>query len=552
MEKHVFQMEMEPKHLFRSITGFKYQLHEAIGDLADNSVDANCSRIWITVNKSEIIIADNGDGMAIDQLGKAITPWASNEGVREGKRGVYGIGLKSASFSVGLKLEIHTKTKGGEFIFWKTTHEELINKVGKEFRYSPVETDLFRSYKLKYGTIIRITDLNTRKITQPAIDKLKGEIGLMFFRLIEDEKISILINDQKVEALHPLLPDLRKTSNPNYIVKRIGPSEFSTSGDPGNYTKDYKAKIIEVEKANGTFAKIKIHAVHIGRGSHWSNSERNKYRFFLKKNVTPENELENGLLKLDEQGVYLMRNNRLITLGGWLGIHRANTLLHHDVCLRVLIEYDSKDDEVIGVDHTKTKPEILSSLKDAIRDQYLAALLTDSENRFRQEGQILLAKRQIKKASDELQSRPKTMSLWGKKASVNEKIKKNADPELHKKDMELEAEQTKRGKEKTDWFEIVDKLPGKCLWSGQKNKDGHVLVRLAERHPAYSGLYHEFSRDKLRMNLNLFFYFMASFEVDAENLIDGLKPSEKDLINRAFQEFRKYVSVQMSDFGEND
>lgn len=550
MSKLSFEIDVEPKHLFRSISGFKYNLHEAIGDLTDNSVDALATKIWISISKSEIVIADNGSGMKLEELKTAITPWAANEGKhRSGKRGVHGIGLKSASFSLGEKLEVHTKHSKGEFLYLKLGISELIQKTGKTFEYSTAPTDLYKQYRLSSGTVVRISGINTRKVTQVAIEKLKGEIGLMFFRLIEKNKISILINDEKVEAIHPLLPDLKKNSNPNYKVQRDGNS-FIRSGNPENYYHDYGKQIIKFAKEDGGKTQIAIHAVHIGRGSHWSNSEKAKHRFFLKKNIAPNSEADTGLLKLDEQGIYLMRNDRLITLGGWLGIHRVNTLLHHDVSCRVLIEYNSEDDEVIGVDHTKTKPDIVSALKDAIRDQYLQKVLQDSEARFRDEGNIISTKRQEKAASEELKSRPRTSSVWGKKFVEAEKIKKKSDPEFDKKHQHEEYKKKEEAKTKTEWLQVVDHLPYNCLWQAEKNKEGHTILYLNERHPGYSSLYHEYSKDKTRVNLNLFFYHLSSFEVDIDMLMDDLSSKEKELLQKALKELRKYVSRQMADLEE--
>lgn len=534
MSDNFVEMDVEPRQLFRSIYGFKYQLNQAVGDLVDNSVDAEADRILIYVSPSEIIIVDNGDGMDKNDLKKAITPWGSSEqGPRKGKRGVYGIGLKSASFSLGEVLEIHTKKEHGTFYHLPLDYNDLVKRKDKFFNYSTKETDLWKKYKLNHGTIIRIAKVNKRKVLQPAIDKLKGEIGLMFFRLIEKSKITILVNDEKVAPLNPLLPELKANS-------------------PKNYYHDYGASNIKFTKSGSdVIAKFKVHAVHIGRASHWSNAERTKYRYFLRKQSSPDTESKIGMLKLDEQGIYLMRNDRLITLGGWLGIVRGTTLLHHDVALRVIIEYDSENDDLIGVDHTKTKPDIDDALKNTIRDLYLQDKVSDSENRFRIEGEPLKKKRQ-EKANEELKTHPRASSSWAKKNKDSSNVAKKVDPEKARREKDKE-EQLKKDAEQADvWFKTVERLPYNCLWAGEKNKEDKVLVLLNENHAGYASLYLEDDTDQLRKNLNYFFYNLASFEVDVESLVDDLKPADKELLKQVFKEFRRYVSRQMTELGDED
>jgi hypothetical protein len=49
------------------------------------------------------------------------------------------------------------------------------------------------------------------------------------------------------------------------------------------------------------------------------------------------------------------------------------------------------------------------------------------------------------------------------------------------------------------------------------------------------------------MNLNFLFYNLALFEGDIESLIEDLSKSEKELLQRVFKEFRKFVSRQLQE-----
>jgi hypothetical protein len=63
-----------------------------------------------------------------------------------------------------------------------------------------------------------------------------------------------------------------------------------------------------------------------------------------------------------------------------------------------------------------------------------------------------------------------------------------------------EEEHSKSAGEKSEWLEVVSKLPFNQLWSAEKNKDGQTILSINERHPGYTSLYHELGRDRLRKN----------------------------------------------------
>lgn len=522
-----FEVDIEVKTsgLFESISGFKYAFHEAMGDLIDNAVDAGAKNVWVVANKDHITIADDGNGMDTDAVKRAITPWATARDMRIAKRGKYGIGLKAAGFSLGQYVEIHSKTKKDLFHFILLDREKLREKDDTRFKGSHEVTKTWNDFKLKHGTIINIREVNTRKVTDPNLDALKGKLGVMFFELIESGDLTITVNNSAVEALDPLLPGMKKNK--------------------GNWYHHLGKRTIKFKDKNGVVHPFEVEAAYVGRGNFWSDLEKKKYRFFLKRSST------NGAqLKLDDQGLYVSRNGRLITLGGWWGTASANTLLHHNAPCRVIVRIPPGADEIVGVDHTKTKPDFAPEFRDKLREEFLKDIISQAETYFRKEGGAIQKSKQKQyeiETRARIKSAPMAMAHPKHALEEAERVSKS-NPKIEALRQETESFVSKLVEADDRFFMLVQRLPSGVLWDTKVNKDKKVTVLLNERHPGYAALFFEHDEQTRNINLNLFFYFLAKFENFAEELADISDPKVKKELKNLFQKFRKYVSDAMRNF----
>ena len=103
--------------MVESIRSFGYNFNTAIADLLDNSISANATKIQIHLewNKGDpfIAILDNGDGMNDATLAKNVILGSKNPQEKRDKNdlGRFGLGLKTASFSMARELHIFSKTE---------------------------------------------------------------------------------------------------------------------------------------------------------------------------------------------------------------------------------------------------------------------------------------------------------------------------------------------------------------------------------------------------------------------------------------------------------
>lgn len=525
-------MEVAPSDLYLSIRGIQYAFHEAMADLVDNAVDAEASNVWLKITKDEIIVADNGDGMSRDELEIAITPWragAKDQKKRRGKRGKFGIGLKSAAFSLGECLEIHTKKKGEKFEYIKLDRDKIkdIKKPGHIFYTENITTDLFKSYcKNESGTVLRITKVNQRKVTNAAVESLKNLLGLVYFGLLQDGDLKLMINNLPVKSIDPLMRGLKKNGSKNHYELF-----------------DKKSITVDFE---GTRAQFKIQGAYVGRGNYWTEDDKAGHKYFLKRNPTDDDSLKRGLLKLDEQGIYTLRNGRLITLGGWLGLASSNTLLHHNTSTRILLEFDESGDDLMGLDNTKTVLKIEEVVHNEL-GKYVREVVQQGESLFRREGQKIKIARNKVKTSQSLKDKKLRKESATAQSRMDEKRRK-ANPDYDDRQTDLEDEQKAGARKSEEFAEIVERLPYNNLWGYELNKDKEVLVMLNEQHAGYAALFLEDDEQKFRENVKYLFYTLALHEASLRELHQDKKPAVLNDLEEAFGAFRRWVSKHFTEF----
>ena len=101
----------EAKGLFQALRDMGYENTAAIADLIDNSIDANATNIRITIDEDmqKIFIADDGIGMSAEVLNTAIKLGGKKAHDNSSDLGKYGLGLITASLSMGRVLRVITK-----------------------------------------------------------------------------------------------------------------------------------------------------------------------------------------------------------------------------------------------------------------------------------------------------------------------------------------------------------------------------------------------------------------------------------------------------------
>lgn len=281
-----------------------YELQDALADLIDNSIDAGAGRVEISLFRTDhevtsLTIADDGRGMNADQLSLGMQ-FAGRTNHDPSALGVFGMGLKSASFSQCGVLTVITR-QGGVTSAARWSAEQIDNDWACEVLDGTAADVEFRRLCLPTkrpatGTLVvwdKLTrlgvgggddDLDTFLAT--AVARLDAHFGLVFHRFLSEGALTI-----QITVRH----ERRSLALPR-TVKARDPFDYPHSG-AGDWPQPLTAELPGLGKL-----EMVAHVWPAGSGTDgFLLGSRNGVPF---------------------QGFYFYRNNRIVQAGGWNDVVR--------------------------------------------------------------------------------------------------------------------------------------------------------------------------------------------------------------------------------------
>lgn len=278
--------------VIQALRSIGYNARTAISDLIDNSLDAGATKIHLNFEYETglIKIKDNGTGMDDEMLQIAMNIGSKDprEKRANNELGRFGMGLKTASFSLGKRLSVYTKKDGKYYErCWDLDHVsgcnewQLFTEIPKEVKEQLGEIEG------ESGTIVCIDKLDRFmgygkiKIIQEnsfynKISKVNKHLEFVFHSILENNHVQMFINNMEIYPWNPFL-----TTNP-----------FTIEGE------------MQLLKINEH--RIKVQYFILPHASHLSEPEYKEaggYRGWR-----------------DHQGLYIYRENRLLYFGDWMGM----------------------------------------------------------------------------------------------------------------------------------------------------------------------------------------------------------------------------------------
>lgn len=353
--KDIAQEETPPEAsaMINTLRAFGYNLRTAIADIIDNSISAKAENIWIDYEwdgaESWVTITDDGLGMNIGELKLAMTPGSKDPKEDRDKHdlGRFGLGLKTSSFSQCKRLTVATRREGLNVInrCWDL---DYVNETKKWslLDYISDESLANKLKELKSGTIVIWEKMdrlvgNANKQNEAAMNVFLQEfadveehLSLVFHRYLEQKKIAIFMNGNKLEPWDPFM----KQSKSGQLVA-------SESLDKGQV--NVKCYILP------HISKLTIGERKQAKTEDW-------YRL---------------------QGFYIYRQNRLLLHGDWLGLFSKNEQYKN---ARILIDIPNKLDHDWKIDIKKAAATPSFAVrKDLVRLGKLTRSKAGAIHRFR-------------------------------------------------------------------------------------------------------------------------------------------------------------------------
>lgn len=314
-----------------------YENDVAICDIIDNSIDAGATKIKLIIEDQRIMIIDNGSGMNKKVLDEALK--FGSDVIREDNSslGKFGMGLSTASISIGNKTTVITKQETSDK-YLKSSVDVNIVKLTNSFikilgNADEKEIKMFNKYiGEKSGTIVILEDcigIKNKNLSQFA-NKMKPIIARVYRKFMD--KIEFYINDIKIEMDDPLYLDNKET--------RIYSDE--------KYELTWKDKYGKEKKSN-----VRIKLVLL---PDWNKEE-----------------MRSRKINIPNQGFSILRNNREIAFGympKWISKHNKYNRF------RAELSFLSEMDDAMGVGFTKNGIDMIDSINDKLQEYLKAQINT--------------------------------------------------------------------------------------------------------------------------------------------------------------------------------
>lgn len=343
------------------ISRIGYTPASAICDIIDNAVSAHAKNIHIKIiqkststnlNKKndvqEYLIIDDGCGMNKEKIENALDLGSSDTFYSEGTLSKFGLGLKSASFAQGSRLEIISGDGSGEI------NKEYVDLEEIEDEYYSVEcdlNDLDRDLAQQYfengnkGTIIRISKIHTNNhpSIKTTISELEEKLGVIYYYFLRKE-LHISINDIEIDAVDALFT---KEAGDNKLDENIW--------DGKSVQWILKPVDIVLDSENEVSGKIEITMLphpKVRKNEGISDADiRKKYH-----------------ISASNYGFYVYRNGRLINWANRLDIIPQDQDYY---AFRGRINIQSDADDAFNIDVSKSHIMLSEDAKSALDDYIL-------------------------------------------------------------------------------------------------------------------------------------------------------------------------------------
>ena len=325
----------EARLLLMSLRSVGYTAEAAVADIIDNSISADATKIDITFDwdRRRIVITDDGLGMDSDSLIKNMRIGSADPGeIRPSKDlGRFGMGMKTAAFSLGKRLTVITKA-GDEFANATWDLDEVL-RIGWQLIIQDNDA-LSEVCKMigSQGTIIiidkldRLVDKNdvlkSKQRFFRVLSNTEKHISLIFHRFIEEDGLKLTLNGNSVEAWNPFVPENRATQEL---------SEEPVYSDDGLHEVTIQPYILPHKTKFSSPDDFK----KAGGPKGWNY----------------------------HQGVYLYRNKRLIVYGTWFDFIRKEPAYN---LARIKVDISSTDDELWNIDIKKSAASLPLFMRDTM------------------------------------------------------------------------------------------------------------------------------------------------------------------------------------------
>jgi len=544
-----------------AIARIGYEPHSALMDIIDNSVAAEALNVRVFIdlvlgkgikqrnNVARYRIVDNGKGM--DEAGiQNAFKLGSEADYKQNSLSKYGMGLKSAGFSLGTRILLVSKKDGVlslKYFLDRKIIEEKNDYVVCCDELSPEEKTEYETLisDNPSGTIVEITGCGEIYHTSAntTIEKLKQRLGVTYYPFLsasEGERLSIILTYPGEEAYHIQPIDILFTQNADTSfdpTTYIGARPCYAFKDKWNIPAIGEAEIPPIKLEVVTFPKDSM----AKQGSPLTDDEKVQVRSYL---ISREN-----------KGFFIYRNGRLIRWGDDL-----NDIVGKDfIGLRARMELTTAHDDLLHVDVSKQRLE----MDDETRNN-LKSLMVHPRRQAKLIFEIcdrLLNKSNgegvgFSETADSVPEEDPIEDIAPPDFNVKKQRAKKREEESKEILKEIKSEESNEGlavSSEEEMFRQVrysDNLHVMNLWSAQKDPIQGNYVIINRRHPFYQSIisnYDESSPERLALEAIIF-----CCAIGENKTYENLTTVNEDSIHKVFERYYTILSFNLSEWASGN
>ncbi|MDZ7966593.1 MAG: ATP-binding protein [Nostoc sp. DedSLP03] len=493
-------------HALKSLRDSGYSLAAALGEVIDNSLEANANNILLRLDETEnrygkkhinrIVIVDDGFGMGIDILPYYLQIGFSTRYMQKDTIGKYGVGAKLAALNYGCRIDVWSRTQQEEP--WQHVYFDLDDAIEQEKKgevvgiempdLKPLPEDVVSLLPQSSGTVVIWSKVDRLEEGRRAPDaqalriEVEKELSRMF-RYFLHGGIKISVNETKLIPYDPLFlmegswADKVLTKHYSRISK---PSEQDNQENFQSSRKTHFPAFIVVNQERieigGSLAEltVTVYPKEVAREPGSGGDE------LAKKLRVPENEGCISFVRLDREINYT-NVARIFPRG----VQPEDRFLGIEVAFKPdLDDYFGVRNVKRGVEpHDELRAKIFTLLKKYVREA--RAILDEIRGEFVREnqthqGEHIPIVKATKKANRTL---PKSRAKGPGDQIEQERIKRDLAKDVIGDDKKAQEEYLESIKDLPFVIESVD-FPGNTFIDIQ-HLNGQVVIRLNTRHRFY-------------------------------------------------------------------
>ncbi|MDD9991264.1 MAG: ATP-binding protein [Rhodospirillales bacterium] len=546
-----------PGRLIHAVANIGYDPEVALCDLMDNSIDANASRIEVSLQRdvhesdgqsdsiSSYVIADDGIGMDEDTLVNAFTLGTKRD-YPSGSLGKFGLGLKSAGLSLGDEIVILTESADSSPICarFSITDIERTGEYQIDLGDIPEDySDVWTRYHADGpGTVLIVRELNEG---QPSYSQFSEYLGrycsTIFHRFLERKNppLAITINGTSLSPFDPLFYAEASDNGP--------------MGDPRDWDGKTVHLLLEDSLTLGESAEASIAATHLIHPPSFGRDERRVAQEQYAINPDP-------FTRKPRHGFYVYRNDRIIVLAerfwGLVGNQTQNW------AFRARLMFSETADDLLSIDvkkgHCKLPGRSRNTLKAMIARYQTKSVDAWKEAGERQQAELASTKDDV--ANESISSSPASSLDYSPGSDVSDPVAANARQERMEEistetigniqDPAVDLSAISEKAEGGDVVVPVEGLKANAMWLPYPAISlGRAETILNTQHSWVAQAYSMADNDpKVTLVLHHLFTILARAELEVRstpwNDVSG------DVIDKVLSRFRRKVSAIGEDLAE--